>query len=230
MNLSKSFLASLAVHLLILALALVAFKTVRSRPLPETKIRVALLMQAPASVTQNLPKPIASIPQPPQIPLKIPEKIVPSIKPVETQKPIAAAPAAVNVQKTAPVPAVVTHSEPTSQKTPMIEPVIAKAPPPPPAPNVQAEYEEANLGRIRTLLSEHLKYPKNALRLRQQGSVTITFTLSPSGEISALSITKSSEFELLDDAARSLIGETASLFPKPSKSVRISVPIEYKIR
>lgn len=205
-----------------------AFKAVRSQPLSETKIRVALLMQSPASVTKSISKPLSSAPQRPQIPLKTPEKIIPSLKPVETPMPIPIA--SISAQKPIMPSAVVTHTEPTAAKVPTGEPAVAKAPPPPPAPNVQAEYEEANLGRIRTLLSERLKYPRNALRLRQQGNVIITFTLSPSGDVSALTITKSSEFELLDDAARSLISETASLFPKPSKSVRISVPIEYKIR
>jgi len=121
-------------------------------------------------------------------------------------------------------------SEPVPAKAAAVEPAAVKVPAPPPAITVQANYEEENLGKIRALLSERLKYPKNALRLKQQGDVMIAFTLSPSGDISGLTIIKSSEFELLDEAARELILTTASVFPKPSKNVRISIPIDYKIR
>jgi protein TonB len=124
------------------------------------------------------------------------------------------------------------HTEPVALKAAPPEPLIAKAPPPPPppTPNIQTLYEEENLGPIRALLAERLKYPKNALRLKQQGISIMAFTLSPSGDISAVTLVKSSDFELLDDAARTLIETTAQMFPKPSKSVRITIPIEYKIR
>ena len=115
-------------------------------------------------------------------------------------------------------------------KAPETLPVAAPKAPPPPPPKVQENYEEENLGRIRSILAERLKYPKNALRLKQQGETTVTFTLGTDRSVSQITITKSSEFELLDEAARALIESSASEFPKPSKSVRISVPIAYKIR
>lgn len=231
MNSFKSFSASLILHLLILLLAWGIFNVLRTVREPETKIRVALMIQSPAAVQST---PVHTIPPQSAAPIrpsvKIPEANVPNqIEPPQTTtirsapteiKPIAAVNAA-NIPPAA-APAAVTHSS--------IEPVTAKALPPPPAVNIQAQYEEENLGRIRTLLLERLKYPKNALRLRQQGDVVVTFTLSPSGDISTLSVTKSSEFEMLDEAARTLIISTASAFPKPSKNVRITLPIEYKIQ
>lgn len=112
---------------------------------------------------------------------------------------------------------------------PKPSPVAAPEPPPPPV-NVQAKYEEENLGRIRAILAQRRTYPKNALRLNQQGDVTVGFELTPSGEVENLRILHSSEFELLDNAARTLIQGCAPEFPKPSKTVRITVPISYSIR
>lgn len=107
---------------------------------------------------------------------------------------------------------------------------VAKTPPSSQAVNHQKAYEDENLGRIRTLLAQNLTYPKNARRLNLQGEVTVTFSLSPNGEPIALTVTKSSGSELLDEAACRLIQTTAPQFPKPSKTVHISVPIGYRLR
>lgn len=202
-----------------------AFSTVRKKPEPE-KVRIAVLLQTPMSRSRISQPSAPSKPIPPT-PVKTPQIPTPIKTPNVLPKPtpLLAKPVQPPMTVQAPSPAVA--------KIPVAEPTVVKAPPAPPPPppvNVQASYEEENLGRIRSLLSERLKYPRNALRLRQQGTVVVTFALSPSGDVSGITITKSSDFEMLDDAARELIESTAALFPKPSKSVRISVPIEYKIR
>lgn len=201
-----------------------AFSTLRKMPEPE-KVRIAVLLQAPMS-TPTIPQPIT---QPTPID-PTPVKTPPIPTPIETPNVLSKVPVPVLAKPVQP-PVIVQAPTPAVTKIPAAEPVAVKAPPPPPSPvNVQAIYEEENLGRIRSLLSDRLKYPRNALRLRQQGTTVVTFSLSPSGEVSGITISKSSDFEMLDDAARELIESTAALFPKPSKSVRISVPIEYKIR
>lgn len=203
-----------------------AFSTVRKKAEPE-KIRIAVLLQTPMS-TSSIPKPVA----PPKPITSVPVKTPPIPTPIKTPN-VLPKPTPL-LAKPVQAPMIVQAPSPAIAKIPVAEPTVVKAPPaappPPPPVNVQASYEEENLGRIRSLLSERLKYPRNALRLRQQGTVVVTFTLSPSGDVSGITITKSSDFEMLDDAARELIESTATLFPKPSKSVRISVPIEYKIR
>lgn len=205
-----------------------AFKALHTLPEPEIKIKIALLTQA-SIAAENRPQPPAPPKQTPPIPQPVITLQKP--KPLETPKiqPITPAPAVVTT-KPAMTPISAPLAAPTAVKTSAIEAVTEKVPAPPPAANIQAQYEDENLGRIRALLLERLKYPKNALRLKQQGDVVITFTLSPSGDASAFSITKSSEFEILDEAAQTLITTTASAFPKPSKNIRISVPVEYKIR
>lgn len=200
----------------------------RSHPEPKTKIRLTLLPALPSTIN-TVPEPVS--PPHKEIAAKRLRKIPAAQSPVQRPKPL---------QKPTPIPPpIMPHadprpiaqpSEPVPAKAAAVEPAAVKVPAPPPAITVQANYEEENLGKIRALLSERLKYPKNALRLKQQGDVMIAFTLSPSGDISGLTIIKSSEFELLDEAARELILTTASVFPKPSKNVRISIPIDYKIR
>lgn len=229
-NSLKPFTLSLAFHFLILLLGWGTFKTLHTLPEPEIKIKIALLTETAVTV-QNTPplsapsKPASPIPQPVAMP-KMP-------KPLETPvQPTTPAPVAATAAKPSVVTISVPTAAPTAVKTSATEPSAEKAPAPasPPALNVQAQYEDENLGRIRALLLERLRYPKNALRLKQQGDVVITFTLSPSGDASAFTVTKSSEFEILDEAAQTLISTTASAFPKPSKNIRISVPVEYKIR
>ncbi len=199
----------------------------KTMPIPPEKIKLKLLIPSPEPEIST-----------PSMPIQRPQPIPKAIKPTPIPKAIEPH------VTTPPTPRILTQSKPiTPSAQPVVTatvPIVTKAPetlpvaapkaPPPPPPKVQENYEEENLGRIRSILAERLKYPKNALRLKQQGETTVTFTLGTDRSVSQITITKSSEFELLDEAARALIESSASEFPKPSKSVRISVPIAYKIR
>jgi len=191
-------------------------------PTVTEKTTLKILLNSPESAQSipiiTPPEPIQkkeeaiALPKPKQIPMALPPKTPMLVQ----NKPTPA------VAQTAPAIAPIAKTPETTVQT------AAKAPPPP--PKTEENYEEENLGRIRAILAERLKYPKNALRLRQQGETTVTFTLDTNRDVSQITITESSGFELLDDAAKNLIESSAGLFPKPAKSVRISVPIAYKIR
>lgn len=239
MNSLRPLLLSVVTHALIGIGGWAAFTLLQETPKKETPFRIALQIKSTSSnhrPTPPLPREHPSAPTPVPVPLiaKTPEPQIQPQKPksvetpprsVEMETPPATKPNVPQIPVISPPP----HPEPVAVRAAPPEPITPKAPPPP-APTIQALYEEENLGTIRTLLSERLKYPRNALRLKQQGISVMAFTLSPSGEISAITLVKSSDFELLDDAARTLIETTAQLFPKPSKNVRITIPIEYKIR
>lgn len=230
MNRSKPFLYSLALHLLLIGLMGWVYSALRTPPPKETKIAVSMLTYAPANVPST-PTPEPFIP---------PEPVSQMPKPVKPVKPVpkSVAPAPSKPSAVIPIPSAQSASAASApllaavspKPVPQTEPQVAKAPPPPPPVNHQKAYEDDNLGRIRALLAQNLTYPKNARRLNQQGDVTVMFSLSPSGEVGTVAITKSSGFELLDEAARRLIETTAPQFPKPSKTVQISVPIGYKLR
>lgn len=193
-------------------------------PIPPEKITLKVLLHSvepPVSAPETPP----AEPSPKTVePIPVPKPEMPRI--VTPPKPHMIA----QSKPTVPIPQEIPTTPPvTAPKTPEASPVtLQKAPPPP--PKAQENYEEENLGRIRAILAERLKYPKNALRLKQQGEVSVTFTLGTNRDVSQITITQSSGFELLDDAARSLIENSANEFPKPSKSVRITVPIAYKLR
>jgi protein TonB len=106
-----------------------------------------------------------------------------------------------------------------------------KAPPPPPPPvNVEKEFLNAHLGEIRGQLLQNFKYPKMAQKLKMQGEVKVSFSLSSDGSVDNIKVVESSGFDILDEDAVALIQKTASTFPKPSKSVRITVPLSYVLR
>ncbi|WP_299804257.1 energy transducer TonB [Sulfuricurvum sp. RIFOXYD2_FULL_44_160] len=214
------FLLSVGIHLTLAALIIGAVSVIhKTLPVITETTSLKVLIHTPESVL--------SIPIKSPEPIQKKEEPIPLPKQIQTSTPIKTP---VLVQSK-PIP-VAPQTAPTitpSVKTPEITAqAVPKAPPPP--PKVEENYAEENLGRIRTILAERLKYPKNALRLKQQGGTIVTFTLDTNRDVSQITITQSSGFELLDDAAKNLIESSANLFPKPAKSVRISVPIAYKLR
>lgn len=193
----------------------------KNMPIAPEKIKIKILMQSPESVlvhpeTPSSP-PITKIEKSasvPKTPLATPSPKIPVIpmdKPNITPPPVFSEPVTPTIAPKIPEPSPI-----MTQKTPVLK--------------IEENYAEENLGKIRVILSERLKYPRNALRLNQQGETVVSFTLGTNREVSQITIAQSSGFEFLDDAARKLIETSASEFPKPSKSVRITVPIEYKLR
>ena len=227
MRILKSFFLSIGIHFGLAAL-LIGLLSAVQKNLSDSpqKIKLSVLLDEP------FPKPIASpLPEPKQPVQKLPPQPIPHQQ-SKTNPQIKMAVPPKTVQ---PSPVIVTQPMPTVA-TPIQKPVeplpvaIPKASPPPPPSKAEENYEEENLGKIRSILAERLKYPKNALRLKQQGECIVSFTLEPSREVNQIRIAHTSGFDMLDDAAKELIETSSSEFPKPKKSVRISVPISYKLR
>lgn len=219
---------SLVLHLIVFGFFLFWFTGDRvkqaSKPL---KINIASFV-APSVQTPSprVPTPLPAVPLkqtiapiqkstslPPVVTKSLPTKIAPApmvTPPVTTSKiePI-------SVQ----VPAIIAVETP---KTPMAAPT-----PPSPPVNVEKEFLNAHLGEIRGLLLQNLKYPKMAQKLKMQGEVRVYFSLSSDGSVDDIRVVESSGFELLDEDAKALIEKMASRFPKPTKSVRINVPVSY---
>lgn len=88
------------------------------------------------------------------------------------------------------------------------------------------------------LVSAHLNrrkvYPAAARQARQQGVVTVRFTVDRHGNVSGVSIKRSSGHELLDNATLELLQRVAPLPRMPSSmqrnSVTLSLPIDYSLR
>ncbi|MFH0708753.1 MAG: TonB family protein [Pseudomonadota bacterium] len=215
---------SLLLHAVLLGLFFFAVSMyVQKKPPEPLKIHISSFA---VPVKQSMPTPLPPKQQEPApVPKNIP--IQPALTPPIKPAPIVPRPVIPVVQTIAKTPTVVA--------TPVTPPKVLDAPkappaPPPPPVNVEKEFLNAHLGEIRGLLLQNLKYPKMAQKLKMQGEVRIAFTLGADGSVEDIKIIEGSGFDLLDEDARTLIEKTASKFPKPSKSVRISVPLSYVLR
>lgn len=123
----------------------------------------------------------------------------------------------------------------TAQATVIAVPLKEIIPTPPPSLpvekiNTEEEYLDDHLSTIRDLLVKYRKYPSQAARLKQEGVVKVTFRLKQNGEIEDIRILGSSGYDILDSDAMALIQKTAEYFPKPPKTVRITVPLNYALK
>ncbi|MBK5941769.1 TonB family protein [Halochromatium roseum] len=89
-------------------------------------------------------------------------------------------------------------------------------------------------GRLATWLTRHKRYPAQARRLRQEGTVKVTFTITRSGRVVSKRIVQSSGHELLDQEVQAML-ERASPMPRiPSSlgrsSLTITVPVAFALR
>lgn len=127
-------------------------------------------------------------------------------------------------------------------------PVPARSTPPQAAPaaasagtsindgdNPRAKQQEADYF---ALLSAHLnkrkRYPTEAKKARQQGIVTVRFTVHADGSVTGGTIRKSSGHTLLDTATLELLARVSPLpkFPRSmtKPSVTLSLPIDYSLQ
>ena len=90
-------------------------------------------------------------------------------------------------------------------------PPVAVAPPAPPAPPVPpappappAVVQGGNIG-TQMISAKPPRYPMDARRKREQGTVVLSVTLGVDGKVATVAITRSSGFASLDDAARDAV-------------------------
>ncbi len=220
MRLKHSFLASAVVHAALIT-ALAAWTIL---PEKEEEVVLELSLAAPADVPAEQPREKPSV-QKSLSPSPTVAKEAPVVADTKADpQPVSTVPIAKNVAE--PSPPLQTESpEPLSQ------PVVTPPPPPAPLPvDTEAQYLDAHLSQIRDILVKYRKYPNAAVRLRQEGSVRVSFRLKHNGEVEDVAIVSGSGHEILDEDAIALIRKTASYFPKPSITVRITVPLNYSLK
>ena len=89
-----------------------------------------------------------------------------------------------------------------------------------------------------SLISAHLNrrktYPTEAKKARQQGVVTVRFSVDRSGNVSNVSIRRSSGYDILDTATLQLVQRVAPLPRMPAAmqrdTVTLSLPIDYSLK
>jgi protein TonB len=97
-----------------------------------------------------------------------------------------------------------------------------------------ADARAAYLARLLTHLNAHKRYPESARRRRQQGTVSLRFTMDRAGRVLSFSVVKGSGARVLDDEARALIERAQPLPPIPpgfgQDHLDLVVPIEFYLR
>lgn len=203
-------------------------------PIPEPVVLVEL-PPLPAAAPQAL---AMAQPQPVQQQQVVPQQATP----VPVEAPVVRAPLPSDAVTLPPPPAP--------------QPVRAAAAVPQPAPPAPVQQAQAGTGSVATpapgndaraqkaqadyfsLVSAHLNrrkvYPREARQARQQGVVTVRFTVDRNGGVSGVSIRKGSGHELLDQATLDLLQRVAPLPKMPDSmnrdSVTLSLPIDYSLR
>lgn len=221
---------ALAAHLGVAALVL-AWVRPAEAPVPEPVVLVELPPEAapaPAVAAQQpvlQPQSDPLVPQPLIPPVDIPPVRAPlPSNPVTLPPPLPARPAAAPAAAAAPANPVAiapTGAGTGSSAVPGNDPRARKQ---------EADYfalVSAHLNRRKT-------YPAEARQARQQGVVTVRFTVDRGGGVSGVSIKRGSGHELLDRATLDLLQRVAPLPRMPASmqrdQVTLSLPIDYSLR
>lgn len=96
--------------------------------------------------------------------------------------------------------------------------------------NLASSAGDENFKKIVDALKKHRKYPKNAIKMRQQGVVEVRFIFKKDGSVTNIEVVKSSGYTSLDLAAIKCVEKASVEFPHLSKDYRISVPISFRIK
>ena len=174
-------------------------------PEPEPRPELAPIIEPPKPIVEPKPK------------LK---KVVEKIRPIET-------PTERLVEVTTEQ---IKEETPTPQAAPVLEPVIAKAPPKA-APIVEEKYEEPRFG-VSYLNNPAPDYPSISRRLGEEGRVLMKVLVSAEGAAEDVQIEKTSGSERLDNAAVNAVKRWRFIPAKKNNqplSAYVLVPIKFSL-
>lgn len=97
---------------------------------------------------------------------------------------------------------------------------------------ISADVLSAYLSEVRRQIQNNLQYPYRAKRLGLEGSTIVSFLINQNGDIDkkSLRILQSSGNRILDKSAIESILEAAPFGKTPRKSLRINIPVIFKLR
>lgn len=127
----------------------------------------------------------------------------------------------------APVPA-----GPAVAAAPAAAPVTVSAPAAPAEPALLVVGRDGDpfLGEVREVVLSTLEYPREARRMRRQGTVTVQFVIGPDGRVSGISVHEGSGHDMLDREACAAVARAASLWGSPGRTVRIRMPVVFTLK
>lgn len=94
---------------------------------------------------------------------------------------------------------------------------------------VQKVFLQNNLRNIGRITEKYLRYPKIAVRTRQQGMNIVEFFLHPSGDISDLKLFNSSGYSVLDKNSLETIEIAYKDYPRPKTKTKIRIYVYYNL-
>lgn len=112
-------------------------------------------------------------------------------------------------------------------------PAVAAAPaaaPAEPALLVVGRDGDPFLGEVREAVLSTLECPREARRMRRQGTVTVQFAIGPDGCVSGISVHEGSGHDMLDREACAAVARAASLWGSPGRTVRIRMPVVFTLK
>lgn len=145
-----------------------------------------------------------------------------------TAPPARSAPAA--HREPAPPPAPTARPQPAPAPQPTVKPEPAPEPPTPPRATA------ADLSRFRSLVQSRIqsarRYPSSARDQGQEGTVRVSFSISPSGSPSGISVASSSGIAALDNEAVRAVGRAAPFRPFPEgmdSSIQVTATVTFRL-
>lgn len=236
---SKSLLASILLHTLLVLLAIFVYNNWPESKKEEEKL-VCLKMchiQEPVAEPKKeepkiiLPKPPEKKIEKPKLkpkPKKIKKKVKPKPKPKKKIPVVAKVPEKKieEVQELKPIESVII--EEVAVETPEIVEVVAVESKSQRAKRLEEEYLDEHIKKIVRLLRDNLYYPRSARKRGITGTVHVKFKLLQNGSISFSKVT-SSKSEILTRAALKTIDDLSGEFPHPSEDLLLHLPINYSL-
>ena len=97
--------------------------------------------------------------------------------------------------------------------------------------NVNATGPDATvLGQIRAMIENAVIYPAVARRLRIEGVVTLSFVLTPNGNVAKAEVLHSSGSSVLDHKALDVLWELSGGFPSLETATQLTIPIAFTLK
>jgi protein TonB len=233
----SSFLISLIIHILVLALIFFLYSTSTPSKKEQKRVPIYLSKCIVSSCTcsanesvKDKPKEIKQEPPVKQIHKMVKEqpKQLQELKSESVQQTVAqpvVEPSIVKESSKAETPATQSSiQKPSKQEmktTPTPEKQIPKT-------SLQQEYVQTNLTLILSMLRENFYYPATARKRGIQGEVVVKFTLCKNREIKDIKVVKDSP-EILSQAAIGTIEGLNGKLPAPSQEIVLELPINYKL-
>ncbi len=232
----KNHLPGITISTLVHAgLFALAWTTFVDQPVTPAREPEPIALKLAMFVPPPPPEPVIVPPEPVVAPE--PEPIVEIIKkpgPPPPPKPVKKPrPKPVSRPKKNPRPKPVVHPEPTPEAKPEVAAAQPPVAPTPPPVVVDTRLTNKYKAKVRQAIEDNKHYPRKARRLRQQGTVTLAFTIRRDGSIENLRIIQSAGYHSLDQAALKAIEKINGKFPIPDDLHRESwdfrVPMKYSL-